>query len=45
MKKTLIALAVAASAVVSCSATAALGSWEENTQGGTVSINGTITVS
>lgn len=44
MKKTLIALAVAASAVVSCSAMAGLGGWTEGSNGGSVNIGGTITV-
>ncbi|HAN4552862.1 TPA: F41 fimbrial protein [Escherichia coli] len=43
MKKTLIALAVAASAVVSGSAMAALGGWTEDQPGGNIDFGGTIT--
>ncbi|GCU67651.1 K88 fimbrial protein AD [Escherichia coli] len=44
MKKTLIALTVAVSAVVSGSAMAGLQGWSEGTTGGTVNVGGTITV-
>ncbi|WP_097422160.1 hypothetical protein [Escherichia coli] len=44
MKKTLIALAVAASAVISGSTMAALGGWSEGTNGGSVNVGGTITI-
>ena len=43
MKKTLIALAVAASAVVSGSAMASLGGWTEDQSGGNIDLGGTIT--
>ncbi|MBP0551497.1 F41 fimbrial protein [Escherichia coli] len=43
MKKTLIALAVAASAVVSGSSVAALGGWTEGQPNGSIDIGGTIT--
>lgn len=43
MKKTLIALAVAASAAVSGSAMAALGGWTEGQPGGDIDFGGTIT--
>ncbi|HAW1416666.1 TPA: hypothetical protein JLM44_004698 [Escherichia coli] len=43
MKKTLIALTVAASAAVSGSAMAALGGWSEGSNGNNVNIGGTIT--
>ena len=45
MKKTLIALAVAASAAVSGSAMAALGEWQEGNNGGNVNIGGIVNVS
>lgn len=44
MKKTLIALAVAASAAVSGSAMAALGEWQEGINGGNVSVGGIVNV-
>ncbi len=43
MKKTLIALAVAASAIVSGSSVAALGGWTESQPNGSIDIGGTIT--
>ncbi|EGB4371712.1 hypothetical protein H7M80_004064 [Salmonella enterica] len=44
MKKALIALAVAASAAVSGSAMAALGEWQEGSNGGNVSVGGIVNV-
>ncbi|WP_426472803.1 F41 fimbrial protein [Escherichia marmotae] len=44
MKKTLVALAVAASAIVSGSSVAALGGWTESQPNGPINIGGTVTL-